>query len=223
MLGGAADGLIQLDGPSCGRLPWARINEIERRAAENRGRGLDRLHRFLDRMHPAERPEVGVIQRLHAERDAVDPRRPVAAQPASLDAGGVGFERHFNVGRHAPVRGNGVEDRPDCLGLHQRWRAAAQENARHGTARGHTGLMSDLARESRRVARLIHFGEADMAVEIAIGTFRRAEGPVHIDPKPRVEGQMGVHRACLSVRPTFGKPNDGARRTGRAANPHPTQ
>ena len=52
----------------------------------------------------AEGAQVGVLQRLDAQRDAVDAGRGIAPEPGGLDAGGVGFERDFGAGGEAKPR-----------------------------------------------------------------------------------------------------------------------
>jgi hypothetical protein len=42
-------------------------------------------------MHPSERLEIGIIERLHAERDAIDAGGPEIGEAAGFDAGRVGF------------------------------------------------------------------------------------------------------------------------------------
>jgi hypothetical protein len=44
-----------------------------------------------------------VVQRLHAERDAVDTGGTIAAKARRLDAGRIGLERDLDVARDMPV------------------------------------------------------------------------------------------------------------------------
>ncbi|MNL37831.1 hypothetical protein D3C87_1600040 [compost metagenome] len=141
-------------------------------------------------MHAPERLEVGVVQRLHAERDAVDARRPEVAEAAGLDAGRIGFERDFAVRIDGPVLADRIEDRADGAALHQRGRAAAEEDRVDGAARRQCGAMGDLAAEGCDVAALVRRLQPDMRVEVAIGAFGQAEGPVHIDGEARIRGRM---------------------------------
>jgi hypothetical protein len=64
-------------------------------------------------VQPAKFFQHGVIKCLHAERDAVDAGRAIAAKARSLDAGRIGFQRHFDIGRDRPVLGDGFENAAD--------------------------------------------------------------------------------------------------------------
>src|SRR5436309_7404283 len=83
-----------------------------------------------------------------------------------------------------------IQDRADGLWLHQRWRATAEKNRRYFPARGARGGGFDLARERARKSFFIDRRVADVAVEIAIRTFRQAKRPVHVNAE-------GI---CLPVR-----------------------
>ena len=75
-----------------------------RRGAESlRARRRPRASASSARMQAAERAEVVVVQRLHAERDAVDAGGAIAAEALRLDAGRIGFERDLGVRRDRPV------------------------------------------------------------------------------------------------------------------------
>ena len=67
--------------------------------------GFDRLDRLGDAVAAAQRLQVGVVQRLHADREPVDAGGAIAAEAAGLDAGRIGLERDFGVlsDRPAPV------------------------------------------------------------------------------------------------------------------------
>jgi hypothetical protein len=60
--------------------------------------------------------------------------------------------------------------------------------------------MRDLAPEGRDEALLVHGLMPDMGVEVAIGAFGGAEGPVHVDAEARILRRMNDHRALLSER-----------------------
>ena len=134
MLGGFGDGALEFGFPLRRRLPRTCVDQIERVAVERLPRDGDRVERLLRGVQPAELLQRRIVERLHAERHAVDAGRAIAAKARRLDAGGIGFERDLDVGRDGPVLADGVEDRADGLGLHQRRRAAAEEDARYGAA-----------------------------------------------------------------------------------------
>ena len=49
--------------------------------------------------------------------------------------------------------------------------------------------MGDFGLERGEVARFVDPPAAHVAVEIAIGAFRQAKGPVDVDPKARIGGR----------------------------------
>ncbi len=132
-------------------------------------------------MQPSQRLQRGVVQRLHAERYPVDAGRAVAAKPRGFDAGGIGFQRDFRIGCHAPVFADRIQDGADGLRLHQRRCAAAEKNRRYLAARGTRSCGFDLASEGARESFFVDRSVADMAVEIAVRTFRQAKRPVHVN------------------------------------------
>ena len=71
------------------------------RSNDTRGkiaRRLQRRQRLGDAVATPQRLQVGIVQRLHADGDAVDARAAIAAKPARLDAGGVRLQRDLGVG-----------------------------------------------------------------------------------------------------------------------------
>ena len=181
MFGGFRNRELQLIGPHLRRLVGAGVDQVERIALERGARDRDRIQRLARAVQPTERLQRGVIERLHAERDAVDAGCAIAAKPRRLDAGGIGLQRHFHLGRDAPVFSDGIEDRADGLRLHQRRRAAAEKDRGDGSVRRTRRRGFDLARKGARKAFLVDRRVPDMAVEIAIRAFRQAERPVHVD------------------------------------------
>ena len=69
-----------------------------RRSPRATSKAADRLGGVV---HPAERPQVGVVERLHPHRQPVDPGVAVAAEAARLHRGRVGLERDLGVRRQA--------------------------------------------------------------------------------------------------------------------------
>ena len=109
MLAGHRHRLGQLGAPGRLALAGAGVDEVERSAREDRRRGLDRLDRFGDVVTAAERLEVGVVERLDADRQAVDAGGAIAAEAPRLDAGGIGLEGDFGVGGERPGGGHRVD------------------------------------------------------------------------------------------------------------------
>src|SRR5215218_8983593 len=59
--------------------------------------------------------------------------------------------------------------------------------------------MGDLPPKGRHEALLVHGLVPDMAVEIAIGAFRGAKGPVHVNTEARVPCGMIDHAPLMTV------------------------
>src|SRR5690242_8280358 len=79
-------------------------------------------------MRTAERFQCVVVERLHAERDAVDAGGAITLEACRLDAGGVSLERYLDVLGDRPVLGDGLENRANRGRLHQRRGATAKED-----------------------------------------------------------------------------------------------
>ena len=185
MLAGLGERPPELARPIARRLPRPRVDEIEGIAVEHAAGDADRVKRLARRMQAPELGQRRVVERLHAERYAIDAGGAVAAETRRLDAGRIGFERHLDVGRDAPMPRDGIEHGGDRRRLHQRGRAAAEEDRGDGPARHARGSRRDLRRERAHEARLVDAGVAHMAVEVAIGTFRQAERPMDVDAERR--------------------------------------
>ena len=220
MFGGMCNRRLQFFFPGGGRLAGARIDEIEGEALEDRGRDRHSRHGLVGCMQPPERFQVGIVHRLHAQRHAIDASRAIAAKALRLDAGGIGLQRDLRVAVDAPGPANGVENGRHRLRLHQRGRAATKEDRRYLAPRCQRRAMGDLGPERRHESRLVHRLVADMGVEVAIGAFREAEGPVDIDPEARLEivisgrhgGPYGMEPSSLRAEgrnPSKRQPLDG--------------
>ena len=88
--------------PGLRRLAGPGIDQVEGIGAERcRARAPIAVQRLRRRLCSRPRKlQIRVVQRLHAERDAVDAGRAVAAEALGLDAGRVGLERDLDaVGR----------------------------------------------------------------------------------------------------------------------------
>ena len=148
---------------------------------------VQRGQRLGDRMLAAEVLEVDIVQRLDPERNPIDARAFEAAKARGLDAGGIGLQRNLDIRGEAPMFGDGVEYRRDGGGQHQRRRAAAEKHGVHHAARRQGGAMGDFRAKGFDEAILVDIATAHVAVEIAVGAFRQAERPVHIDAEARIE------------------------------------
>src|SRR5690606_9528781 len=129
--------------------------------------------------------QILAVQRLPAQRHAMDPGGPIAATTFRLRPWRIGLEGAVAAGRPRPIGRDRGQGALHGWRLHQRGRAAAAEDA-GPLARTSAGAhRRHLAFESGSETLLIHGLMADMAVEVAIGAFGRAEGPMHIDAESR--------------------------------------
>ena len=168
------------------------INQVESEAREERRGEPHGGQRFDDRMLAAERLQVKVVQRLDTDRKPVDAGRTIAAKTLRFDAGRIGFQRDLRVLVEAPGGCDRVDDALHRLGAHERRRSAAKEYRAHRPARRESRPMGNLRLKGREIASLVDRRAAHVAVEVAIRTFRQAEGPMDIDPKSRIGGRGPV-------------------------------
>ncbi len=89
---------------------------------------LDRGDRLGPVVGPAEKTQRPRVERLDAERQAVDPGRGKGAEALGLGRIRVGLESDFDIAGDPPARPHPVEQRRHRLGRHQRRRAAAEEH-----------------------------------------------------------------------------------------------
>ena len=170
-------------------LAGAGVDEVETDPIEHRLRGGERGQPFGDVMRAAEEMQCLILQRLQAERDAVDPGGGQIGKARGLYRIGVGLQRDLDIGGEAPMILRGGDERFDQSGRHQRRRAAAEEDGRERTAAGQRRLIGHVGEQRAAPGVDIH-AIANMAVKVAIGAFRHAEGPVDIE-RLRVGGGEG--------------------------------
>ena len=90
---------IELVAPRCERLPRPRIDQIEREAREEPRRERDRVPRLTRIVAAAEEFQRRIVERLHAERDAVNAGSAQLGKARGLDRGRIGFERDLEIAR----------------------------------------------------------------------------------------------------------------------------
>ncbi len=111
MLGCFRDCALELLSPGVGALPRPGIYEIERISWKNRARDRDGVKCFLRVVQAPKLRESGVVERLHAQRNAIDARCAKAAEARCLHAGRIGLQRHFDIRRNTPVLADAIQDR----------------------------------------------------------------------------------------------------------------
>ncbi len=178
---GQSKRLAKLAAPGLGGLAGAGIDQIEAEALECFTCNSYPRLRLGGGVQPAQCLQLAVVERLHAERHAVDARRPVAAEAGSLHARWVRLQRDFGAGSDGPMVPDGIEDGADRRRAHQRGCAAAEEHAGDGSAAPHGGPVAELAPVCGEEARLIDAARPHVTVEVAIGALGGAERPMHVD------------------------------------------
>src|SRR5581483_6039560 len=104
MIGGVLERAGEFLAPRARRLPLARIDQVEGDTVELALGEGKRAERFVGRVHPPERLEAPIVERLNAERETVDAGRAVAREVVRLDGCRIGFERDLGVLRQVPMR-----------------------------------------------------------------------------------------------------------------------
>ena len=85
-------------------------------------------------VHAAERAQRGVVEALHADRQARDAGRAEGAEALALEGAGVGLERDLAARLQRQPRADVGQQAVDALGREQAGRAAADEDAVHAPA-----------------------------------------------------------------------------------------
>jgi hypothetical protein len=164
------------------RLKLPRINQVEAHPVEMRARDAEGPPRLRRAVQPSEARQIPVVQRLHAERDAVDPRLGVAAKAPGLHRGRVRLQRHLQIVGEGPGAADAREDRRHEVRVHQARRAAAEKDGVEHAVAGEPAEAIDLGEIGRAPAVLVDPAR-NVAVKVAIGALRRAEGPVQVEPE----------------------------------------
>ncbi len=180
VLAGEAERPLELGRPGLGRLAGPAIDQVERMAGEGLLRYGERPQRLVDGMLAAEEFQRRDIERLHAERHAIDAGLRQLGEAAGLDRGRVGLERDLDVGRAVPELTGALDQGADGGRLHQRGRAAAEEHRLDAPPRRFAGRVLQFRQQRLPPARLLD-PVADMAVEVAVRALRAAERPVDVD------------------------------------------
>jgi hypothetical protein len=186
--------------PVRNRLVLARMDQIEAHPVEQPVAKRHGRPRLGGCMGAAERAERGIVKRLNAQRQPVDPGSAISCQAASLDRTGIGLKRDLDRIRDGPARRDPVNQVADQVGWHQAWRATAQKHRIDRSAGHRIGQSVDLGQEGRAPPGHVDRG-GDVTVEIAIRAFRGAERPVQIDPEPGSRGPQRLRVTAQAVPP----------------------
>ncbi|MCY1173650.1 hypothetical protein D9M73_138170 [compost metagenome] len=184
MLGAEGERAGEFGFPGGQRLAGAGVDKVEADARKGGLRGVERGEALGHIMRAAEKGERAIVKRLQPERHAVDPGARNIGKARRLDRGGIRLQRDFDIWLGGPVHGGGVDHCRDRLGRHQRRRAATEEDRAEPSPRQRLRFISKVGEQRVTPRRLID-AFTDMAVKVAIGTFRDAEWPMDIKRQRR--------------------------------------
>ena len=131
MIGAERQRLAQFIAPLCIALAGTGIDQVQGDAVENAHRHFQRRFCFIGIVQPAQHFQIGIVQRLHAQRHPIDPGAAVIRKARGVGAGGIGFQGDLHVIGHPPVARDLVQDARHGLARHQGRRAAAEEYRFH--------------------------------------------------------------------------------------------
>ncbi len=141
MVGRERDRLVH--GPQPGRERLARQPEHQVEAEIRKPGGprlADRRARARGIVHPAKTPQFVVVERLHAEADAIHAGGEKALEARRRRRLRIGLERDFGVGRQRERLAAGADEARDFFRFEQRRRAAAEEDRVGGAGRTGIGI-----------------------------------------------------------------------------------
>ena len=140
----------------------------------------------VDGVQASEALQFFIAQRLHADRHAIDASGAITGKAVGFDAVGIGFERDFGAGLDGPEFADVIEDGSDGCRLHERGRATSEEDridVLPSNARLHFIKFAQIGSEE---AGLVPTAEPNVAVEVAVRAFLRAERPVNVNAEQRI-------------------------------------
>ena len=179
MPGAEGEGAPQFRFPIRFALVGTGVDQVEAHPIEHALRRVERGQPLRHVMGAAEEMERLIVERLKAERGAVDPGAGQIRKARRLDRIGIGLQRDLYVRGEAPMALRRADQRFDQRGRHQRGGAAAKEDGGEWTAWCQRRLMRHVGQQRGLPCRNIH-AVADMTVKIAVGTFGNAKGPMDI-------------------------------------------
>ena len=192
VLGRQGDGGLQVPLPTLQGLVGQAVDEVQGEVIElGLPGGVHRLADLVHGMDPADLPELGVVRRLHTERDPVEPRLAESPQGPPVPGGvGVGLQGDLGVLRHMVALVDAFQNLPQPLLPQEGGRAAAEVDRVHAVLRRLRGGLRQVGEEGLAVGvhPLLAAGEG---VEIAVAALLAAEGDMDVKP----QGLGFVHKS----------------------------
>ena len=166
-------------------LPRQRVHQVQIDVVEaGRARLSEGLFCLAGGVDPAQPPEHGVVETLHAKRQAVDARLAVAVEVAVFDRAGIGLERDLAVAGQVQARAHAFEKARDLRAIEKAGRAATEEDADDlapGCGRAEIGqIRVEVGQQGIHIPRIRRLPAHAVRVEVAIGTLAHAPGHVHV-------------------------------------------
>ena len=192
VLGSCADDALDVPLPCLHALVGQTVHQVRAEVVKssllNRRQRCERLRRTVP---PTQHAQLGVVQRLHAQADAVYACLPEGRK--ALDGGVVGV--HLCRDLRARCDGEGVDDRRQEA-CHLGWRehgrcAAAQEHRVHRGVFEGFSPNANLALQRREVG-WQQVVDAGVGVEVAVGALGLAEGDVDVQGDAAGQAQSGL-------------------------------
>lgn len=142
-------------------------------------RSTDRFGRLRGRVAAVHQFQTVVVERLYADRKAVDARFEQPAEVLGRQVVGIGFERRlFGAGAVEELCGV-VQQSPDRFGRAERRRSAAEIAGRHRFAARIAAPVVQFAVHGRQ--QVVHAPQVGAFVKVAVGADALAEGYVEIE------------------------------------------
>ena len=204
MLGRQGDGGLQIPLPTLQRLVGQAVDEVQREVFEpGLPGGVHRLADLVHGMDTADLPELGVVRRLHAERDPVEARLAEGPQGLPVPGGvGVGLQGDLGVLRHMVALVDALQDLPQPLLPQEGGRAAAEVDGVHAVLRRLGGGLRQVGDEGLAVG--VHPLVAPRkGIEIAVAALLAAEGDMDVKP----QGLGFVHKSLPHGRSRVSMPH----------------
>ncbi|MNE22705.1 hypothetical protein D3C80_1159270 [compost metagenome] len=123
------DGLAQVVQGVVQSLIGQAVHQVQVEVVET---GLTRhiggAHRFVAGMNPTQRRQLGFLEALDSDRQAIDAQLPVGHELLLFECTGVGFQSDFDVGGERNALLHALKQAPQCLCAEQAGRATPEEN-----------------------------------------------------------------------------------------------
>ena len=141
---------------------------------------LHALHGTVGAVLTVEERELIVVERLHADREAVDAERPQTLEVLAGELGRVRLDGPLGVGRDVVLRADGAHDGLHVVERGEARGAAAEEERLDAVATRGRRPQFEFAHERRRVVGH-EVVEALVRVEVAVAALGGAERDVQVE------------------------------------------